>query len=124
MDASNLSQSEISIALKGFFNIASQWGLSTEQGLTLLGVSDKSALDAWQEGTAPAPSDDTLERISYVFGIYRALRILFPTTERASEWPAKPNSFFEGKSALEVMLDGRLSEVRRYLDSEIQCGYL
>ncbi len=123
MDPKSPSQYEISVALRGFANIARQWGLTTEQELALLGAANKRDLDAWQDGTAPPPSDDTLERISYIFGIHRALRTLFPTTERASEWPSKPNRYFDGKSALQVMLDGGLSDVRFYLDAQIQGSY-
>ena len=68
-------------------------------------------------------SADTLERISYVMGIYKALRILLPTEEAANDWVKKPNTArgFNGKSALDRMLAGRvidLADVRRYLDAE------
>ncbi|HEX4969969.1 MAG TPA: MbcA/ParS/Xre antitoxin family protein, partial [Steroidobacteraceae bacterium] len=68
-------------------------------------------------------SADTVERISYVMGIYKALRILLPTAEAAHAWIKKPNSAyaFAGKTALERMLGGRvvdLADVRRYLDAE------
>ena len=68
-------------------------------------------------------SADTVERISYVIGIYKALRILLPTAEAAHAWVRKPNAAyaFGGKSALERMLGGRvvdLVDVRRYLDAE------
>ena len=68
-------------------------------------------------------SADTVERISYVMGIYKALRILLPTAEAAHAWVKKPNAAygFAGKSALERMLGGRvvdLADVRRYLDAE------
>ena len=68
-------------------------------------------------------SGDTLERISYVMGIYKALRILLPTSEAAHAWVKKPNTAqgFGGKSALDRMLAGRvvdLADVRRYLDAE------
>lgn len=68
---------------------------------------------------------DSLERISYLLGIHKALRIIFSTNlERAYEWVSKPNQAtpFNGKSALAYMLQGRvvdLADVRRYLDSMI-----
>ena len=68
-------------------------------------------------------SSDTLERISYVMGIYKALHILLPTKEMADGWVKKPNTAqgFGGRSALERMLAGRvldLADVRRYLDAQ------
>ena len=66
---------------------------------------------------------DTLERISYVLGIYKALRILLPTEAAANEWIHKPNSayLFGGNSALEKLMKGHvidLADVRRYVDAE------
>ena len=66
---------------------------------------------------------DTLERISYVMGIYKALHILLPTSSAADAWIKKPNAapITSGKTALERMRGGRvmdLADVRRYLDAE------
>ena len=56
-------------------------------------------------------------------GIYKALHILLPSELAANDWIHKPNDapLFNGKSALEKMLQGRvvdLVDVRRYLDAE------
>ncbi|MNF16045.1 hypothetical protein D3C80_2189060 [compost metagenome] len=67
---------------------------------------------------------DTLERISYLMGIHKALRILFSShVERVYEWVRKPNTSapFNGTSALDYMLVGRvvdIADVRRYLDAQ------
>ena len=68
------------------------------------------------------PSRDTVERISHIFGIYAALRILLPTVEAAKDWVRKPNSapLFGGEPALNRMLAGNVSDlyaVRQYLDA-------
>jgi len=63
---------------------------------------------------------DTLERISVLLGIYKAINILLPVRERAAAWIKKPNKAFGGESALDVMLKGRVDNlyaVRRYLDA-------
>ncbi|CCQ10873.1 hypothetical protein PALB_17470 [Pseudoalteromonas luteoviolacea B = ATCC 29581] len=76
----------------------------------------------WKNGNVSSLSNDTLERISYVLGIYKALGILFPTREQADAWPNKPNCAFNDKSALEFMLEGsmfHLREMRRYLDRQL-----
>jgi hypothetical protein len=112
-----------STALTAFFNITAAWGLSTEEERTLLGSPPRSTFFKWKSERASRLSADTLERISYVMGIYKALRILLPTSDAAHAWVKKPNTAqgFGGKSALERMLAGRvvdLADVRRYLDAE------
>ncbi|MFC6673255.1 antitoxin Xre/MbcA/ParS toxin-binding domain-containing protein [Marinobacterium aestuariivivens] len=107
-------------ALKVFFNIAKEWGLSSQDEMTLLGDPARSTFYKWRNGDGPVIPKDTLERISYVMGIYKALRLLFPTEDQANAWPRKPNRDFGGESALGVMLKGsviNLADVRRYLDA-------
>ena len=112
-----------STALTAFFNITAAWGLSAEEERTLLGAPPRSTFFKWKSERIARLSADTIERISYVMGIYKALRILLPTPESAHAWVRKPNTAqgFGGKSALERMLAGRvidLADVRRYLDAE------
>ena len=106
-------------AMKVFFNITSAWGLKPQEEKTLLGDPPNSTFYKWRNGEGPALSRDTLERVSYVLGIYKALRLLFPTEEQAIAWPKKTSRDFAGQSALTVMLGGSitdLADVRRYLD--------
>jgi hypothetical protein len=110
-------------ALTAFFNITERWKLAAEAERTLLGSPPRSTFFKWKSDRAARLSADTLERISYVMGIYKALRILLPTEEAANTWVHKPNKAdaFAGKTALDRMLAGRvmdLADVRRYLDAE------
>jgi hypothetical protein len=111
-------------ALRTFFKIAELWKLNVVQQMTLLGVDARSTYFKWKKYPEQTVlHKDTLERISYILGIYKALQILLPNPESADEWIHKPNQaiLFQGKSALELMLSGNVSdlyEVRRYLDSE------
>lgn len=110
-------------ALTAFFNITSRWGMAAEEERTLLGAPPRSTFFKWKSERTAKLSSDTLERISYVVGIYKALRILLPTEAAANAWVRKPNQAigFAGKSALDRMLVGRvmdLADVRRYLDAE------
>lgn len=112
-----------SAALTAFFNITAAWGLGAEEERVLLGLPPRSTFFKWKSERAARLSADTLERISYVMGIYKALHILLPTQEMADGWVKKPNkaSGFGGKSALQKMLAGRvvdLADVRRYLDAQ------
>jgi hypothetical protein len=122
--ATEFSADELgSTALTAFFNICTAWGLSAEEERVLLGSPPRSTFFKWKSERNAKLTADTLERISYVMGVYKALRILLPTPEAAHAWIKKPNSArgFGGKSALERMLAGRvidLADVRRYLDAE------
>ena len=110
-------------ALRAFFRIADLWGLSVEAQMTLLGVTTRSTFFSWKKDSEGVLSKDTLERISYVLGIYKALQILLPDEKAADEWVRRPNSAqpFGGRSALERMLSGQVADlfvVRQYLDAQ------
>jgi hypothetical protein len=64
---------------------------------------------------------DGKSRLSNLMGIHKALRILFREAPRGYAWVKAPNEAFGGRSALDVMLGGELTDimrVRRYLDAE------
>lgn len=108
--------------LKTFFRIAGLWGLSADEQMKLLGV-DHSTFNGWKRTLDEPLSTDALTRISYILGIYEALHVLLPDERAADGWVRRPNtaSPFNGESALERMLSGRvedLSVVRRYLDAQ------
>lgn len=110
-------------ALRTFFNIAALWNLSVEEQLTLLGLGARSTYFKWKQSPPAALAPDTLERLSYILGIYKALQMLLPDERAADAWVRRPNHAppFNGQSALDRMLQGRVAdlyEVRRYLDAE------
>lgn len=109
------------VALKGFFKITKEWGLKPAEQRILLGGIPTSTFNNYKALPSVSLSKDMLDRISYVMGIYKALRLLFPTHDQAVNWVSKENSAypFNGKSALNFMLGGHLTDladVRRYLD--------
>jgi len=114
------------VGLKAFFNIAAAWRLQPDQEMVLLGITDLPMFHAWKQNPMSATvSTDTLERISSILGIYKALQILFPDSNQADDWIHRPNTnaLFAGKPALNRMLSGHLADlllVRQYLDA--QCG--
>jgi len=110
-------------ALRAFVNIAEAWGLSIAEQLTLLGIGSRSTFFKWRREREPRLPADTLERLSYLLGIYKSLQILLPEPKAADEWIRKPNSAapFGGRSALDRMLSGQVADlyvVRQYLDAE------
>jgi uncharacterized protein (DUF2384 family) len=109
--------------LRTFFNIAETWKLAPREAMTLLGLRSRSTYHVWKEGKSGPLARDTLERISYVLGIYKALQMLLPSDEAADAWIRKPNAapIFGGRSALDRLLSGNVAdlyEVRRYLDAQ------
>lgn len=108
-------------ALRTFFRIADAWGLREQEQMRLLGLESRSTFQSWKRGAVAAIPRDALERISYVMGIYKGLRILLPRT--ADEWVRKPNKapIFGGRSALERMTSGNVADlyvVRQYVDAQ------
>lgn len=109
--------------LRAFFNIAQAWGLTVEEQMVLLGSPGRSTFFKWK--SAPEGVElkrDTLERLSYLLGIYKALQILLPDAAAADAWVKKPNAapLFGGKSALDRMLGGNVGDlmaIRQYLDA-------
>lgn len=111
------------VAVKLFLAIAAQWQLSEEQCCTLTGLSSRTTLHNWRKKLTADEgirlSRDTLEPLSYIAGIYKALQILFTDRTQWKNWVHLPNADFFGQSALERMLVGRvtdLADMRRYLD--------
>lgn len=118
---------QTTVAFKAALGIARLWRLTDEQLSILLGGVGRSSVQRWkaqlQERGAIAAEfgPDTLDRVSYLLGIHKALRILFMDDAQADGWVKRPNQGpgFDGKSALDRMLRGRMEDlqyVRRYLD--------
>src|SRR6201985_1355140 len=109
--------------LRAFTRIAELWNLSITEQLSLLGIASRSTYFKWRREPQPKLPRDTLERLSYLLGIYKALQLLLPENQAADEWGRRPNSapLFGGKSALERMLSGNVADlflVRQYLDAQ------
>ena len=91
--------------------------------MTLLGLTVRSTFFKWKNNPNTVLPKDTLERISYILGIYKALRLLLPNEQEADEWVKRPNAapLFAGRSALGRMLSGQVADlfvVRQYLDAQ------
>lgn len=111
---------EIQIGLDAFTPLAEAWDLSTEDQMRLLGSPARSTFFKWKKDGGTLPRD-TVERISHLISIWKSLQILFTDPQRSDEWIKRPNQFFDGASALDVMLEGNfydLVRVRQYLDAQ------
>lgn len=110
------------VALTFFFGLMEKWGCSASEQRILLGSVAPTAYHKYKGLPEVRLSHDLMERISYLMGIHKSLRIIFSShVESAYSWVNKPNHAapFNGQSALQFMLSGRMTEladVRRYLD--------
>jgi hypothetical protein len=108
--------------LRTFFRIADAWRLSVAERRAIFGNVAKQTLYNWRRQPESARlTGDQLDRLSYLFGIYKALHIIFPRPEQADTWLRRPNAAppFGGKPAAELLFSGKmedLARVRRYLD--------
>lgn len=115
-------QAMAAAGLRAFERIAALWELSVDERLRLLGQVPRSTYFAWRKEPERAQVPrDTLERLSNVLGIYKALQLLLPEPAAADAWVRQPNqaSMFGGRSALQHMLGGNvtdLNDVLRYLN--------
>ena len=110
-------------ALRTFFRVCDAWKLSAAEARRILGDPPRSTYFLWKRTGEGQLSRDTLERVSYVLGIYKALQILLPRKEAADAWIRKPNAapLLGGASALQRMLSGNVADlyvVRQYLDAQ------
>jgi hypothetical protein len=115
-----LTPRQVAAAMRAFFHAAELWKVTNEQARVLLGRPARSTFYNWKAGRISAVPHDTVRRLSYLLGVYKALQILFESPEQADAWVRRPNAAFGGGSALERMLGGDVTDlaaVRGYLDS-------
>lgn len=107
-------------ALKGYFGIMDLWNASNAEARAILGAPSVSTFFAWKRGEAARPPEDTLRRIGYVAGIFKALQILYSDNGLADRWIRSPNTAFGGQAPFDRMAAGDITDlaaVRAYLDS-------
>lgn len=108
--------------LRTLFNIFTAWGVEDEDAQRLLGIP-RSTYYRWRGNPDSARlGRDTLERASYLFGIYKALQILLPDQGAADTWVRRNNDapLFNGKPPLARLRGGHVADlyvVRQYLDA-------
>ena len=110
-------------ALRAFFRIAALWDLSVDDQMTLLAGTARSTFFRWKKDPNTILPRDTLERISHIVGIYKALQVLLPDGQAADEWIKRPNEapMFADQSALDRMMSGQgadLLVVRHHLNAQ------
>ena len=83
------------VALKGFFAIARQWKLKPGEQRTLLGDLPATTFNRYKQLPQVALNRDLMERISYILGIHKALRILFHDADGCDQRCGESCGLFE-----------------------------
>ena len=115
-------------ALKAFFGVVAEWGLSAEEARTLLGRPGRSRfydLKRLKPSAVRSLSEDELDRLAYLVGIYADLNVLY-APESHGDWLRNPSRLEMGQpwgkgSPLEYLLSGKLkalADVYEYLNAE------
>ena len=115
-----IETAEIHAMQRAMINLFDRWQLSDPQACILLGDLAPRTYQRWKTGQYGRVSVDLIDRMSNLLGIHKALRLLFNDPHRGYEWIKAANTAFAGESALQAMLNGRLTDlmrVRRYLDA-------
>jgi len=102
--------------LRTFARIVEKWSLPAADAMALLGVDSRSTYydllkRARETKEVKGLSRDQLDRLSYLLGIYAAVRVLFPHSEESrNEWVSRANTapLFGGRSPIEIMRSGMI----------------
>lgn len=115
-----LTDREAAAMFRAVVNLFRAWGVTDADAATLLDLPARTYA-RWKADGSGRHGRDGKARLSNLMGIHKALRIIFHEPQRGYDWVRKPNDMFAGKSALDIMLGGELTDlmrVRRALDAE------
>lgn len=94
------------------------WNVSNQEKANILGVSSRT-VKRYSNGVIPKHQEQR-DRIRDIVIIYKSLRVLFPVNKhQRNHWVSAANDQFDGKSALEHMIDMGTQPVRQYLESQL-----
>lgn len=100
--------------------IFARWGVSDADAATILGGISSKTFRRWRKGEYGRVNRDLADRMSYILGIHKALRIIFAEPATGYRWMNSPNAKFGGRTPVQVLLRGGMEDLgrlRRYLDS-------
>ena len=108
-------------ALRAFLNIMQRWKVRDEDARALLGGMSNGQFYEMKKKPERTLDADTLTRISYLVGIFKALNMAY-SEPLADAWVQRPNAnrIFGGQTALAYMIKGgmpAMQTVRRLLDA-------
>jgi len=111
---------EAAAMFRAAVNLFRAWGVTDGEAAVLLDLPVRTYA-RWKADAAGRLGRDGKARLSNLMGIHKALRIIFREPRRGYDWVKQPNDMFAGRTALDIMLGGELTDimrVRRALDGE------
>ena len=115
-----ITDDEAAAMFRAALNLFRHWDITDEQAACLLDLPVRT-YRRWKAQGPGRITRDGKARLSNLMGVHKALRIVFREPGRAYAWIRAPNEAFGGRTALDIMLGGELTDlmrVRRYLDAE------
>ena len=115
-----ISDAEGEAMARAVVNLIARWDITDAQASILLGGLSARTWARWKAGNIGRIPRDLKARLSNLMGIHKALCIIFTDNNRVYSWVKRQNDAFNKIPALNVMLNGELTDimrVRRYLDS-------
>ena len=115
-----ITDQEAAAMFRASLNLFRHWDITDEQSAALLDLPVRT-YRRWKAGAPGRITRDGRARLSNIMGIHKALRVIFREPQRGYDWIKASNDAFGGRTALDVMLGGELTDlmrVRRYLDAE------
>jgi hypothetical protein len=119
-EAERLPADRQALAMEGFFAIMYKWGADNSTSRTILGTPAERTFYDWKKGKVAKIPEDTLRRIGYVAGIWKALQIVYSQPDQADTWVKRANRHFGGQTPLQRMAAGDVTDlaaVRAYVDA-------
>ncbi|WP_424989770.1 MbcA/ParS/Xre antitoxin family protein [Fluviibacterium sp. S390] len=120
-DLPAITDEEAAALARTTVNLFRAWELTDAEARTLLGDMAQRTWARWKTGDIGRIDRDLRARMAILMGIHKALRYVFTDPARGYAWIRKPNAAFAGRSALDVMLRGEITDLidlRAYLDAE------
>lgn len=120
-DLPTITEQEAAALARTTVNLFRAWQLSDLEARVLLGDMAQRTWARWKEGNIGRIDRDLRARMAILMGIHKGLRYLFSDAARGYAWIRKPNATFNGKSGLDIMMRGEITDLidlRSYLDAE------
>ena len=120
-DLPDITDEEAAALARATVKLFRAWGLSDTEARTLLGDLAQRTWARWKAGDIARIDRDLRARMAILIGIHKALRYFFTDLGRGYAWIRKPNEALGGRSALDIMMRGEITDLidlRSYLNAE------
>lgn len=118
--AAAYAPAEIEAMQRAVGAIFARWGVSDVDAAVILGGISPKTFRRWRDREYGRVNRDLADRMSYILGIHKALRIIFAQPAQGYRWMSQANAAFGGRTPLQLLLQGGMDDLRRlrrYLDS-------